>query len=165
MPKFEVFHYNMREYDPSFYLVESAPRPQFPADYTRVATVECGELADVFALTNHIDRAWCANPGVECDDFTARGTSVGDVVVTENDDAMLCWSVGWKRLPDDMQSQPDGWVKLLARGIEPGMVLACAPDNPVEAVADHQHGVAISVEGEYARTRIFPEMTEVRVLV
>jgi len=52
--------------------------------YTHVADVEA-PLAQVFALTNHIDHAWTSNPQVVwyTTDAPVRSTSVGDVIVSQ----------------------------------------------------------------------------------
>src|SRR5258708_7841979 len=51
--------------------------------YTHVADVEA-PLAQVFALTNHIDHSWTSNPQVVWHATTAplRSTSVGDVIMS-----------------------------------------------------------------------------------
>src|SRR5260221_14642967 len=52
--------------------------------YTHVADVEA-PLAQVFALTNHIDHSWTSNPQVVWSTTAeaVRSTSVGDVIVSQ----------------------------------------------------------------------------------
>jgi len=63
-------------------------------NFELVARVECGQLEDVFYLTNHVEHAWWENEGVDCVK-ESRSTSVGDVVVTEDGTKFLCRGAGW----------------------------------------------------------------------
>lgn len=79
---FQVFHYIGT--DPSKRFGEAAFR-EFPKDYRRVATVEAPELGAVFELTNHIDSNWTTGSAVvTLDDPRARSTSVGDVIIFDD---------------------------------------------------------------------------------
>lgn len=78
-----------------------ASKPSFPADYRRVAVVECKNVDDVFRVTNHIDESWTKNPEVvTLIEKSVRSTSVGDVVeeFRPDGDKYLCASVGWEKL-------------------------------------------------------------------
>ncbi len=71
--------------------------------YTHVADVEA-PLAQVFALTNHIDHPWTSNPQVVWHAITAplRSTSVGDVIVScDSGQAWLVMPMGLQELPLD----------------------------------------------------------------
>ena len=71
--------------------------------YTHVADVEA-PLAQVFALTNHIDHSWTSNPQVVWRLTTAplRSTSVGDVIMSyESGQAWLVMPIGLQELPPD----------------------------------------------------------------
>jgi hypothetical protein len=71
--------------------------------YTHVANVEA-PLAQVFALTNHIDKSWTSNPQVvwHATADPLRSTSVGDVIVScESGQAWLIMPIGLQELPPD----------------------------------------------------------------
>jgi hypothetical protein len=52
----------------------------------KVATVRTPSLNDVYRLTNHIDRAWWENDGVEVvEPAQHSSTSVGDLIVDETE--------------------------------------------------------------------------------
>lgn len=71
---------------------------EFPREFTLVARIsECPTLGAAFELTNHINRAWWENPGVERVGPPCRSTSVGDVVVFEGV-AYRCELVGWSKI-------------------------------------------------------------------
>ena len=77
-------------------------RPKFPDEYDRVAIVETNSLEDVFRLTNHIESDWTGNPEViVAISMYPRSTSVGDVVVDENDMIYYCDHTGWKHITGD----------------------------------------------------------------
>jgi hypothetical protein len=67
--------------------------------YTHVADVEA-PLAQVFALTNHIDHSWTDNPEVVWHTAApVRSTSVGDVIVSlESGQAWLVMPFGLQEL-------------------------------------------------------------------
>lgn len=91
MPKFQVYH----AVNPSFI----PQMMKFPAEYEKVAEVECEDLEDVFRVTNHINHNWTLNPQVTM--YKAggvRSTSVGDVVVDEHGKVFLCDMAGWKEI-------------------------------------------------------------------
>ena len=51
-------------------------------NFEHVATVECEDLEDVFALTNHIEHNWTTNKEVIWKKSErVRSTSVGDVII------------------------------------------------------------------------------------
>lgn len=86
--KLKVYHTK----EPSF-------RPGDPVEFNDenfelVAEVECGELDDVFQLTNHIDHDWWDNKGVTLIK-QSRSTSVGDVVVASDGQKFRCLMAGW----------------------------------------------------------------------
>jgi hypothetical protein len=71
--------------------------------YTHVADVEA-PLAQVFALTNHIDHSWTSNPQVVWHVTTAplRSSSVGDVIVSyDSGQAWLIMPIGLQEFPPD----------------------------------------------------------------
>jgi hypothetical protein len=75
-----------------------------PENFEMVAIIEpdpeTGEARSVdtaYELTNHIDCAWWENEGVTRVGPEARSTSVGDVIV-RNEEVWLCARVGWTRL-------------------------------------------------------------------
>lgn len=78
-----------------------ASEPSFPADYDRVAVVECKDVDDVFRATNHIDSDWTKNSEVvTLVGVRHRSTSVGDVVeeFKPGGKRFMCVSLGWKEL-------------------------------------------------------------------
>jgi len=71
--------------------------------YTHVADVEA-PLAQVFALTNHIDHSWTSNPQVVWHTTAApvRSTSVGDVIISlQSGRAWLVMPIGLLELAVD----------------------------------------------------------------
>jgi len=71
--------------------------------YTHIADVQA-PLAQVFALTNHIDHSWTENPQVVWYVTTVplRSTSVGDVIVSyESEQAWLVMPIGLQELSPD----------------------------------------------------------------
>ena len=70
--------------------------------YTHVADVEA-PLAQVFALTNHIDHSWTGNPEVVWHTVApVRSTSVGDVIVSrQSGRAWLVMPFGLQELAAD----------------------------------------------------------------
>ncbi len=84
-----------------------APQPEHwyrdrSRHYTHVADMEA-PLAQVFALTNHIDHSWTENPEVIWHTATpVRSTSVGDVIVSrESGRAWLVMPFGLQELAAD----------------------------------------------------------------
>jgi hypothetical protein len=75
--------------------------------YTHVADVEA-PLAQVFALTNHIDRPWTENPEVVWHTAApVRSTSVGDVILSEaSGRAWLVMPFGLQELAADHDPTP-----------------------------------------------------------
>lgn len=92
--KYEVYH----AFNPTF----SDSKPcQFPSEFEKVAEVECENLGCLYKLTNHINSDWTTNPEVKWrkgSGRNTRSTSVGDVVVDSNGNALMCMSVGWKKI-------------------------------------------------------------------
>ena len=66
--------------------------------YTHVADV-AAPLAQVFALTNHIDHSWTSNPEVvwRTTEIPLRSTSVGDVILSYKS------GQAWLVMPVDLQ--------------------------------------------------------------
>lgn len=56
-------------------------------------------LEQAFCLTNHIDQPWQENPGITAEPGPHASTSVGDVVVVD-DEAYQCAPMGWTKLQD-----------------------------------------------------------------
>ena len=74
------------------------PMPNWPDDYEFVAKVDGDLLEDAFVLTNHIEKSWTENDGVEeIGPGPHRSTSVGDVVVNSQG-AFLCRGNGWQEI-------------------------------------------------------------------
>ena len=87
--KYKVYHTNK----PTFGF---GARAKFPQEYTQVALVECIDIEDAFRATNTIDDIWIKNPEViELYQTSCRSTSVGDVLVDEDGNAMYCAPCGW----------------------------------------------------------------------
>ena len=88
---FEVFHVKRGLETWGF-----GPKRNFPDDYDFVAKVHCSFLREVFEKTNHIDRNWTENEGIDAIDNQRRSTSVGDVVRDlRTNQYFLCEMVGW----------------------------------------------------------------------
>jgi hypothetical protein len=75
----------------------------WPDEYRLVARVSAPDGADpqdvaelAFSLTQHLDKAWWANAGVERVGPETRSTSVGDVILV-GDEGFFCDRFGWKR--------------------------------------------------------------------
>jgi len=86
--KYKVYHVNAPNFQPTIPI-------DFPNEFTKVAEVVCENLEEVFRVTNTINTPWWKNPEVKCHRKT-RSTSVGDVVVDENNNHYLCDRAGWK---------------------------------------------------------------------
>lgn len=83
-----------------------ADRPRY---YTHVADV-VAPIAQVFALTNHIDQPWTNNPAVVCSTSTqsVRLTSVGDVIVSlESRQAWLLMPIGLQELAPKLEQRTE----------------------------------------------------------
>ena len=88
-----------------------SPFAQFNNEnFEHVATVECENIEDIFAMTNHgehirgrINGDWTHTTGVTpVNDRTGRNTrstSVGDLVVDDKNQIWYC-AVGWKKAED-----------------------------------------------------------------
>jgi len=76
------------------------PRPDWPADYDRVAVVYCDSIEEAFRDTNHIDHSWQNNPSVDWHRSNReRSTSVDDVIIVHPPGvAYRCEMVGWEEL-------------------------------------------------------------------
>lgn len=99
MSKFQVFHLH-REHFSIFGEASASARALYieGGHYDRVATVEARGLDDAYELTNHIDKPWWENTGVELHvEPRARSTSVGDVIVRDDGAKFLCESFGWQQ--------------------------------------------------------------------
>lgn len=81
-------------------MVASAGRSAFfgeaswPFEYRLVAYVSTDDVETAYELTNHVQRPWWENDGVERVGPETRSTSTGDVVVIGNI-AFKCESCGW----------------------------------------------------------------------
>ena len=81
------------------------PQPVWPEGYSHVADVDVADehYADVFRLTNHIERSWQENAAVTPVGEAvegARSTSVGDIIVLADGKVLRCARVGWKEVSD-----------------------------------------------------------------
>lgn len=91
--KFRVWHAPSLRFD----------KPLFwPDDYKEVAIVEAPAAGAVFGLTNHIDRSWTLNEGIELKTTDpVRSTSVGDVIEeVDHGHGFLVMPFGLKNIPD-----------------------------------------------------------------
>jgi hypothetical protein len=87
------------------------PTPAWPDDYELVAEVECDTPGEAFRLTNHIDRAWWKNPGVQVvGEPRHRSTSVGDVVEIVDGDVLRVAGLGWEPVQEQPRVQQDGEI-------------------------------------------------------
>lgn len=66
--------------------------------YALVAEVETTSAQRAFGLTNHGDEDWTLNPGVRAFVESCRSTSVGDMIITPDDEAYLVLPVGFRQL-------------------------------------------------------------------
>lgn len=63
--------------------------------YVLVAEVDTTDLERAYELTNHIDKDWTLNREVRAFVPSCRSTSVGDMIVTPDDEAYLVLPVGF----------------------------------------------------------------------
>ncbi|MBX3394321.1 MAG: hypothetical protein KF841_03035 [Phycisphaerae bacterium] len=91
--KTRVFHVE----NPTFQWPE-IPCAEIPAGYKLVAEVDTYNLDKAILLTNNVDQDWSLNVGVTAIVQPCRSTSVGDVIVTPDDEAYLILSRGYRRL-------------------------------------------------------------------
>jgi hypothetical protein len=93
--KFTIYHR-----DEMAFLTDEEPAKNFPEGYTKVAVVEADNLGDTFRITNNIEESWTHNPEVrELLVQRPRSTSVGDVVVSNDEDKVfLCACMGWDEI-------------------------------------------------------------------
>ena len=77
--RYEVWHHDVRAESRNFNFTPLAVS-EWPEHYDHVATVEAGDLEDVFRLTNSMHVGWWLNEGVVAHNGPTRSTSVGDVV-------------------------------------------------------------------------------------
>lgn len=63
--------------------------------YVLVAEVETDDLERAYELTNHTDEDWTLNSEVRAFAPSCRSTSVGDMIVTPDDEAYLVLPVGF----------------------------------------------------------------------
>jgi len=70
--------------------------PEFnDENFELVAEIESPNSDDVFRITNHIDEAWWNNPEVRSYTHGSRSTSVGDIIVGDDDVRRRCENTGW----------------------------------------------------------------------
>jgi len=74
--------------------------------YRAVAEVETADLAQIFSITNHIDKDWRENAGViAARSGQVRSTSVGDLAVdVKTSQVWLCAPTGWSLVQDPVTS-------------------------------------------------------------
>lgn len=72
-----------------------------PMNYNVVAVVDTDDLEEAFRLTNSIDCPWQENSGVDSMLESARSTSVGDVMVDDNDKVWLVAGMGFTEVEWD----------------------------------------------------------------
>lgn len=91
--------------EPRFGLNET-PRT-WPDDFDLVANLDIDDLDAIFELTNHVTGDWTKNPQVKWSKTDwpedgpqkgCRSTSVGDIIVTSNEEVYLVLPVGWESL-------------------------------------------------------------------
>jgi hypothetical protein len=66
----------------------------FKSNYKHVANVTCEEYGQTFQLTNHIEKSWWENEGVELIE-ESRSTSVGDLVEDLNGKLWMVAGIGF----------------------------------------------------------------------
>lgn len=74
------------------------PFAEPPDAYALVAEVDTFNVGQAFALTNNIEQDWTLNQGVRAFVESCRSTSVGDVIITPDDQAHLVLGRGFCRL-------------------------------------------------------------------
>lgn len=74
------------------------PFAEIPGSYRLVAEVRTCNLDKAFALTNNTEQDWSLNRGVRAFVDPCRSTSVGDVIVTPDDEAYIVLSKGFRSL-------------------------------------------------------------------
>lgn len=91
--KTRVFHAVERTY-------KSVYRPDVlcPDEYVLVAEVETSDPNEAFALTNTGDQVWWLNIGVHACVVPCRSTSVGDIIVLPDGEALAVEPIGFARL-------------------------------------------------------------------
>lgn len=82
------------------------PSTFFRCFYEFVAKVEGDDSDEAFRLTNHIDRDWTENPGVQAAPGRHRSTSVGDVLVMPDGRHLYIAAVGFKEIPTSEPERP-----------------------------------------------------------
>ncbi|GMU82424.1 MAG: hypothetical protein AMXMBFR47_22950 [Planctomycetota bacterium] len=83
--------------NPSFQWPE-IPCAEIPDAFQLVAEVDTYNLERAIGLTNHVDQDWSLNHGVWAKVHPCRSTSVGDVIVTPDNEAYQVLSRGFRRL-------------------------------------------------------------------
>jgi hypothetical protein len=104
--KFKVYHTKDWNLSSDLHFVNSAKLNPHWVDgykpikenYKLVAEVETDSLGNVFGLTNHIDKSWQENEGVNAFVNKARSTSVGDLVEDENGKLWMVASIGFEEV-------------------------------------------------------------------
>lgn len=76
---------------------QPAPRGQV-WEYALVAEVTATDVERVFELTNHNGEDWTLRPNVRAFIRPCRSTSVGDMIMTPDDEAYLVEPVGLRRV-------------------------------------------------------------------
>lgn len=90
--KYKVYHSRNEE---ELFTARSELWKEADQNYRLVAEVEASSLAEVYHLTNHIERDWRENAGVSPSwDEPVRSTSVGDVIV-QGETAWLVTAYGF----------------------------------------------------------------------
>lgn len=64
--------------------------------YKKVAEVAVADVEEAWSLTNHVDRPWQDNEGVESAAPKARSSSVGDLFSDESGRFQVCRSIGFE---------------------------------------------------------------------
>ena len=91
MQNFQVFHSNK--------LMGVFIDQIFPQDYKKVADVKANNIDDVYSSTNSFEEFWGNNENVTVfGDKKYRSTSMGDIIVDENNNVFRCAFIGWDNL-------------------------------------------------------------------
>lgn len=64
--------------------------------YVKVADLMADDLDEVFEKTNHIDRSWTENEGIVWNADRVRSTSVGDIIVAEDQKRFFVAGMGFE---------------------------------------------------------------------
>lgn len=113
----EVYHFDMKhavsEGKTLYFLSPSVDEVKDLAKkglYQKVADVFTDNLDVAFEKTNHIDKSWQENEEVNAVVSKARSTSVGDLMVRD-EEVFVVSSIGFEKMPVELKSLLENSVK------------------------------------------------------